>query len=59
MNDIVAVSSEIIDVIKKHELSKVHAKLALKAVEMSIDEEMIKEIMDEHNDNKTSFPGVN
>jgi hypothetical protein len=57
--DIIGLSNEIIDLIKKKEMTTVHVVLALKAVELSLNEQFIKDTMEDHKQEKQGLPGVN
>ena len=46
-SDIITVSLELLDLFKKHDLSRVQCMFVLKAAEMQIQEEIIRDVLSE------------
>jgi len=59
-NDILQITNEILDIFKKYELTNIQSIFALKAVELSINEEATKALIKSEKDSTplAGLPGV-
>lgn len=58
MSDVLELAGKILELFKDNELTKAQSMFVLKAVEMTVHEEMIKEVIKSQDDADPTYPGV-
>lgn len=56
--DILQITNEILDIFKGYELSRVQTIFVIEAVKLSINEEMMREVIDDLKKGHDSLPGI-
>jgi len=58
MSDVLELASKILELFKENDLTKTQSMFVLKAVEMTVHEEMMKEVIKSQDESDPSYPGV-
>ena len=56
--DILIITNKILDLFKEHELSRAQSIFAVEAVKLSINEEIIKDVIEDLRKGHDTLPGV-
>lgn len=58
MSDVLELAGKILELFKENDLTKAQSMFVLKAVEMTVHEEMMKEVIKEQDSPDPTYPGV-